>query len=52
MTIFDNQKTNGARGEGVAPHRPRLVATLLERLGVLRPLSFARCRPRGPPVTG
>jgi hypothetical protein len=51
MTIFDNQKTNGARGKGVAPHRPCLVATLLERLGVAT-LSFVRCRPRGPPVAG
>jgi hypothetical protein len=51
MTIFDSQKTNGARGEGVAPHRSRLVAMLLERSGVTS-LSFAHGRPRGPPVAG
>jgi hypothetical protein len=51
MTIIDNRKTNSARGKGVVPHRPRLVATLLERSDVPT-LSFARYRPRGPPVAG
>jgi hypothetical protein len=49
MTIFDNRKLNGTRGIG--PHRPRLVASLLERLDVAT-LSFARRRPRGPPGAG
>ena len=51
MTIFDNQKTSGARGEGGGPHRLRLAAVLLEQSGVT-PLSFAHCRPRGPPRGG
>lgn len=51
MTILDNQKANGARGEGVGPHRRRLATTLLERSGGAIP-SFARFRPRGPPVAG
>ena len=51
MTIFDNLKTNGARCEDVAPHRPCLQATLLERSDVAA-LSFARGLPRGPPVAG
>ena len=49
MTIFDNVKTNGALCEGVGPHRPRVAAALLERSGGRAALSFARCRPRGPP---
>ena len=49
MTIFDNMKTNDALCEGVGPHRPRAVAPLLERSVKARVLSFARCRPRGPP---
>jgi hypothetical protein len=49
MTIFDNMKTNDALCEGVGPHRPRMAAPLLERSGKARALSFARCRPRGPP---
>ena len=52
MTIFDNLKTNSARGEGVGLHRPRLAAALPERSGGARALSFVRCRPRGPPVAG
>ena len=51
MTIFDNMKTNVARDEDVAPHRPCLQATLLERSDVAT-LSFARGLPRGPPVAG
>jgi len=51
MTIFDNRKTNGKRGEDVAPQRPCLQATLLERTDVAI-LSFARGLPRGPPVAG
>ena len=49
MATFDNQKTNGARGEGVGPHRSCLVATLFEGSGAAT-LSFARYRPRGPPI--
>ena len=41
MTTLDNRKTNGARDESVGPHRPRLVATLVEWSGVARALSFA-----------
>ena len=52
MTIFDNMKTNDALCEGVEPRRPRVAGTLLERSGMARALSFARCRPRGPPVAG
>jgi hypothetical protein len=51
MTLFDNRKTNGARGEGVAPHRPCAQATPLGRSDVAT-LSFARGLPRGPPVAG
>lgn len=51
MTLFDNRKINGARGEGIGLHRLRLVAALLERSGVAAQ-SFARGRPRGPPVAG
>jgi hypothetical protein len=51
MTIFDNRKTNGARGKGVELHRHRLIATLRERSGVT-PLSFAHYRPRGPAGAG
>ena len=41
MTIFDHMKTNYALCEGVDPRRARV--------GKARALSFARCRPRGPP---
>jgi hypothetical protein len=51
MTIFDNQTTTGAREDCVGPRRPRLVVALLERSRVAT-LSFAHCRPRGPPVAG
>jgi hypothetical protein len=49
MTIFDTMKTNNALCEGVGPHRPRVAGPLLEQSGRVRALSFARCRPRGPP---
>ena len=49
MATFDNLQTNGACGEGVGPHRLCLVTTLLGRWGVAT-LSFARYRPRGPPI--
>jgi hypothetical protein len=51
MTIFDNRKTNGKRGEDVAPHRPCVQANLLERSDVATP-SLARGLPRGPPAAG
>jgi len=49
MTIFDNVKTNGALCEGVGQRRPRVAAALLEGSEGAPALSFARCRPRGPP---
>jgi hypothetical protein len=51
MTIFDNRKTNGARDEDVAPHRPCAQPALLDRSNVAT-LSFARGLPRGPPIAG
>ena len=51
MTIFDNRKTNGARGGDVAPHRRCLQVTLVERSDVAT-LPFARGLPRGPPGAG
>jgi hypothetical protein len=49
MTIFDNMKTNGALADCAWAYRLRMGAILLERSGESRALSFARCRPRGPP---
>jgi hypothetical protein len=49
MTTFDNMKTNSAHGEGVGQRRPRATGDLPEGPGEVPALSFARCRPRGPP---
>ena len=49
MTIFDNMKTNSAPGEGVGQRRPRAAGVPPEGSGGVPALSFARCRPRGPP---
>jgi len=49
MTIFDNMNTNRTLADCAGPYRLRLAAILFEGSGKSTVLSFARCRPRGPP---
>jgi hypothetical protein len=49
MTIFDNMNTNRTLADCVGPNRLRVAAILFEGSGKSTVLSFARCRPRGPP---
>ena len=49
MTILDNMNTNRTLADCAGPYRLRVAAILFEGRGKSTVLSFALCRPRGPP---